>query len=85
MPARPERPKEEKWVNANNIYSYEKKNDKARKARERLANCPENTNCAPYIPVREREEEEEREEGREEKEIASLLGRAPFLLKNNRK
>ena len=63
----------------------EKKNAKARKGDRRDSH--EKPNCAPYIPERERREKKKmkREEEREEKAIASILSRAPLLLKNNRK
>ena len=67
------------------MYLSEEKNAKARKGDRKEYN--EKPNCAPYIPERERREKKKmkREEEREEKAIASLLGRAPLLLKNNRK
>ena len=62
-----------------------KRTQKQEKAIEKESH--EKPNCAPYIPERERREKKKmkREEEREEKAIASILSRAPLLLKNNRK
>ena len=65
------------------MYLSEEKNAKTRKGDRKESH--EKPNCAPYIPEREKKEGKKREEEREEKAIASLLSRAPLLLKNNRK
>ena len=70
MAAGPGRPKERQWVNANNIYSYEKKNKKSRKGERKTELIIQA--ALLYTREREKREGEDEKRGRERGESDSV-------------